>query len=452
MKVLNFAGRFNSYEDLKLSFPSSDVNLVALVSSNNYHFKLFFYDVDINDWYCPLSNSIPFAFRNEPRITGREQGVPLNGDILSYDFFSKIFKPFTKSELDLASDSLLKFFINNPLNYSVKSGRIVLDELTPSDLQSRNELGIKNDSHLVSFSFIDALLYQINKDYSRKISIDYDSKGRPYVVRENLDKVIKNDVEVYTSDYDNDSLINFNIDRPTFEKFIERINKDYSYLSKYVKKLSSIDTLIEDEVPVYSGISIPFFPEYTPISSKTSFKKFELGETLVGIAMPSETSEGSVLYKNLEILPYKNSFVSGTPLYLSSDCKFVETKTSVLLGYVINEKELMLNFQQDTVVIPHNKTVFKLSPGRVYEICLEEFNLYSCSFVDNTNFMLSDFKIFKHSVPVVKTVFVENILGYFSYTVDNKLLYSPSSEQTLYIDSYININTFDDLSHFQIKE
>ena len=465
-----FLGVFSSFEELKEKFPSSKSKngYLSLVKDSSKVSNVglpYIYSSSLKDW-IPLGsyNGFNYAVRKNNKIEGRENGTPLDKDIVSYDFQSKSFKPFSVGELDLASKNFLNTIFNSPITSSYLNGRISVND-NIDNLKIRNLNGITEDSFMISLNSYKSLIEQINKDYSRKILLDFDSKNRPFVVRSNEEKIKKvingKKIEVYEDDYEKDSLINFNIDRPTFEKLINRINNDYAYFYRKIKSLTSgaidvegVEVATETNLHFLpSSLLIPKFKNLTPITVRNnSFNEFSYSDSiLLGFAVDIEDDlSSSFLLKNLDILFYENTLSPGTTLYLAPDNSISTEVNPIIIGYVIDSTTAFLNFSktENTVV---NKTTLTLEPNTYYEFAIDSLSSVSLNFYNEDFDAISSFEIFKtpKSFKFINKYSDQN-LGVFIITNCGKLFYKPHNSTTLTGKPNLKIKKSMDISNYEI--
>lgn len=257
----NFKGFFGSLAKLEEEFPATNSNhgWRAIVAENTDDFYRkgalmeYVFSIDHSAWQPSNEKTVlrNYFDRIESLIPGREKGVPLNGDIISYVGNEYKWKSFTKTELDLASKELLDFLISSVFSLTVSNGRVsvpTLEELqtakgntlkTVKGMSKEDILENYKDSWFVSRSSISDIINQIHNDYMKVVEVDFTdgtaSNGikRPFLKRISSSKktLIVNGVEksIFVEDYDeNDKPINKNINNFVLDDILNTMNKDFS--------------------------------------------------------------------------------------------------------------------------------------------------------------------------------------------------------------------------------
>lgn len=252
-----FKGIFTSLAALEEKYPPTRAghNWRAIVSPENHEdvfrrgeLQEYLFTVDRMAW-IPVND--PTYFRNyqeriDPAIPGREKGLPLNLDLAAFVKEEYKWKTFTREELDLASEEILEFLISSLLETQDNLGRIKPISKVDAETNRLNRLKketswykeFMKDTWLVSHQTFSDIIFQINNDYSKKIKILLDDGSstngmkRPQLIRLSSSKATKEingiSTEVYEEDYDENGLVNKNIDNPTVESLLKIVNDDFS--------------------------------------------------------------------------------------------------------------------------------------------------------------------------------------------------------------------------------
>ena len=337
-----FKGIFASLTDLEKKYPphkcSHGWRAIIFPESHEDIWKRgelqeYLFTIDTGSW---ISVNDPSYFRNyqeriDPSIPGREKGLPLNLDLAAFVKEEYKWKTFTTEELDLASKEILEFLISSLLETQDNLGRIKPISKNDATVNRLDRLKkdtswyktFMNDTWLVSYKSFSDIICQINADYSKKIKVLLDdgvsTNGikRPQLFRNNLNKITKTideqNVEVYEADYDENGLINKNIDNPTVENLLKIINDDFS--RKHTVPVETISgewkTRIKNVIPDAAETSI----ENDPLVPK-NISSSELNKLITQInndyfnvvpAVPTETY-------NSFLTSFVNSFIADSSL------------------------------------------------------------------------------------------------------------------------------------------
>lgn len=337
-----FKGLFTSLAELEEKYPPTRAghNWRAIVSPENHEdiwrrgeLQEYLFSVDTMSW-IPVND--PSYFRNyqervDPSIPGREKGLPLNLDLAAFVKEEYKWKTFTREELDLASKEILEFLISSLLETQDNLGRIKSISKTDADNNRLDRLKketswykeFMKDTWLVSHKSFSDIIYQINTDYSKKIKILLDDGSttngmkRPQLIRNNFTKVIKTidgqDVEVFEDDYDENGLINKNIDNPTVENLLKVVNYDFN--RKHIVPVETIagewKTRINTILPDASETSIKKDPLVPKNISSSELNKLitQINNDYFNVvpAVPTETY-------NSFLTSFVNSYITDSTL------------------------------------------------------------------------------------------------------------------------------------------
>ena len=337
-----FKGIFKSLSELEEKYPPTMArnDWRAIVSPENHEdvwrrgeLQEYLFSVDTMAW-IPVND--PTYFRNyqeriDPLTPGREKGLPLNLDLISFVKEEYKWKTFTREELDLASKEMLEFLISSLLETQNNLGRI--KPISKTDAENNRLERLKKetswykdfmkDTWLVSHKTFSELIYQINNDYSKKIKILLDDGSstngmkRPQLIRVSSSKITKEidgiPTEVYEEDYDENGLVNKNIDNPTVESLLKIVNDDFS--RKHLIPVETVSgewkTRIKNVIPDASETTIakdPFVPKNIDATELNKVIK-QINDDYFNItpAIPTETY-------NTFLTSFVNSYVADSSL------------------------------------------------------------------------------------------------------------------------------------------